>query len=163
MAITSSFHPDPQTHIEPVRYGRGSNAMGLLQSVLVDGGPHRRPALAGRHASGSPRRPPGCCRCGDWSRADGDRAGDAVAGQLADHPLAAGAAGPAGGWSPARATARRTRPGSRPATQAARLLAEEIGGTPGGSLTEPFDIPMTAHILGGAVIGASPADGVIDP
>jgi cholesterol oxidase len=47
--------------------------------------------------------------------------------------------------------------------QAARLLAEEIGGIPGGSLTEPFDIPMTAHILGGAVIGATPADGVIDP
>ena len=41
VAITSSFHPDPQTHIEPVRYGRGSNAMGLLQSLLVDGGPHR--------------------------------------------------------------------------------------------------------------------------
>ena len=30
-------------------------------------------------------------------------------------------------------------------------------------MTEPFNIPMTAHILGGAAIGASPADGVIDP
>src|SRR5208283_4285170 len=29
-AITSSFYPDRQTHIEPVRYGHGSNAMGLL-------------------------------------------------------------------------------------------------------------------------------------
>ncbi|MEP6815164.1 MAG: GMC family oxidoreductase N-terminal domain-containing protein, partial [Marmoricola sp.] len=27
VAITSSFHPDEHTHIEPVRYGKGSNAM----------------------------------------------------------------------------------------------------------------------------------------
>ena len=38
VAITSSFHPDEHTHIEPVRYGQGSNAMGLLQTVLTDGG-----------------------------------------------------------------------------------------------------------------------------
>src|SRR5699024_5864133 len=38
VAITSSIHPDPTTHIEPVRYPPGSNAMGLLTTVLVDGG-----------------------------------------------------------------------------------------------------------------------------
>src|SRR5262249_29282649 len=38
VAITSSFHPDEHTHIEPVRYGRGSNVMGLLQTVMTDGG-----------------------------------------------------------------------------------------------------------------------------
>ena len=37
VAITSSFHPDEDTHIEPVRYGKGSNAMSLLQTVLTDG------------------------------------------------------------------------------------------------------------------------------
>ena len=36
VAITSSFHPDEVTHVEPVRYGKGSNAMSLLQSVLTD-------------------------------------------------------------------------------------------------------------------------------
>jgi cholesterol oxidase len=41
VAITSSFHPDSRTHIEPVRYGRGSNSMGVLQSALTDGGPGR--------------------------------------------------------------------------------------------------------------------------
>ena len=30
VAISSSFHPDPQTHVENCRYGRGSGAMGLL-------------------------------------------------------------------------------------------------------------------------------------
>jgi cholesterol oxidase len=38
VAITSSFHPDPVAHIEPVRYGRGSNAMGLITTLMTDGG-----------------------------------------------------------------------------------------------------------------------------
>ena len=37
VAITSSFFPDARTHIEPVRYGKGSNLMGLLATVLTDG------------------------------------------------------------------------------------------------------------------------------
>ncbi len=37
VAITSSFHPDDNTHIEPVRYGKGSNVMSLMQTVLTDG------------------------------------------------------------------------------------------------------------------------------
>ena len=37
VAITSSWHPDDVTHIEPVRYGKGSNAMSLMQTVLTDG------------------------------------------------------------------------------------------------------------------------------
>ena len=35
VAITSSIHPDAHTHIEPVRYGKGSNAMGLLTTMQV--------------------------------------------------------------------------------------------------------------------------------
>ncbi|WP_422736897.1 FAD-dependent oxidoreductase [Micromonospora sp. WMMD729] len=160
VAITSSFHPDPQTHIEPVRYGRGSNAMGLLQSLLVDGGPHRvrrwlgsiirQPVLAARMLT-----------VRGWS----ERTVIALVMQSVDNSLTTRwrrgpwgrrlVAGPGHGtpsptWIPAGNTATR-------------LLAEEIGGTPGGSLTEPFDIPVTAHILGGAVIGATPADGVVDP
>src|SRR5690606_23151966 len=46
--------------------------------------------------------------------------------------------------------------------RAVRLLAEQLGGVPGGSISEVFGAPMTAHILGGAVIGASPQEGVID-
>jgi cholesterol oxidase len=36
-AITSSFFPDENTHVEPVRYGKGSNFMGLLQTIMTDG------------------------------------------------------------------------------------------------------------------------------
>ena len=38
LAITCSFHPDERTHIEPVRYGKGSNLMMLLTTVMTDGG-----------------------------------------------------------------------------------------------------------------------------
>ncbi|RLV53414.1 cholesterol oxidase, partial [Aeromicrobium phragmitis] len=36
LAITSSFHPDEHTHVEPVRYGPGSGLIGLLNAHLVD-------------------------------------------------------------------------------------------------------------------------------
>jgi cholesterol oxidase len=44
-------------------------------------------------------------------------------------------------------------------------LAEATGlrAFPGGSLGEIADVPMTAHFLGGVVIGADQSHGVIDP
>src|SRR6266545_3535674 len=81
-------------------------------------------------------------------------------------------AGTAGAGSPRRrATARPTRAGSPSISSASsrtarlpavRLLAEEIDGVPGGSWTDVFNVPVTAHILGGAVIGSTPEHGVID-
>jgi hypothetical protein len=41
-AITSSFFPDDHTHVEPVRYGKGSNLMGLTTN-----GDDRRPCCEG--------------------------------------------------------------------------------------------------------------------
>ncbi len=38
IAIGSSFEPNAETRIEPVRYGRGSSFMGLFSTILVDGG-----------------------------------------------------------------------------------------------------------------------------
>ena len=95
VAITSSFHPDPQTHVEPVRYGRGSNLMGLLGTVLTDGVPGT-PAMEGVAARGG--RPTGG-RAALAGRAPvvgagGDRAGHAVGGQLAHGQWGADPAGP---------------------------------------------------------------------
>ncbi|MFI5491314.1 GMC oxidoreductase [Actinoplanes sp. NPDC051859] len=159
VAITSSFHPDEVTHIEPVRYGQGSNAMGMLTTLLVDGGgkvprPMRFLGQALRHPvmllrSLSNRR---------WS----DRTIIALVMQTLDNSL----------------TVRRTRrgrlttgPGHGPANptwvpvghDAVRRMAKEIGGQPGGALGDVFDIPMTAHILGGATISESVQTGVVDP
>jgi cholesterol oxidase len=51
-----------------------------------------------------------------------------------------------------------------PAAEAvARWFAERTGGIAQGGLTESIlNIPTTAHILGGAVIGADPEHGVVD-
>lgn len=158
VAITSSFHPAAGTHIEPVRYGPGSNAMGLLSTILVDGGgrlprPLRFLWQAIRHPvvlahSVSVRR---------WS----ERTIIALVMQTADNSL----------------TVRRTRRGRLTTTpghgapnptwipvghEAARRIADRIGGHPGGTVGDVFDIPLTAHILGGATIGESPGHGVID-
>ena len=59
IAIGSSFHPSAETHIEPVRYPKGSSMMGLFSTILVDGGgrlprPLRWLGTAARH----PRRVP---------------------------------------------------------------------------------------------------------
>ncbi|MFG2057706.1 FAD-dependent oxidoreductase [Micromonospora sp. NPDC048930] len=160
VAITSSFHPDPQTHIEPVRYGKGSNAMGLLQSLLVDGGPHRV-----RRWLGSIVRQPGLAArmlsVRNWS----ERTVIALVMQSVDNSLTTRLRrGPFGRRLVSGPGHGTPNPTWIPAgNQAVRLLAEEIDGTPGGAVTEPFNIPMTAHILGGAVIGDSPERGVIDP
>ena len=59
VAITSSFHPDHDTHVEPVRYGKGFNTMAMMQTVLTDGDdpPARRPGSR-----------PGCASCGRSAR-----------------------------------------------------------------------------------------------
>jgi cholesterol oxidase len=46
---------------------------------------------------------------------------------------------------------------------AVRRIATRIKGFPGGGWNDVFNIPMTAHFLGGAPIGDSAAAGVIDP
>jgi cholesterol oxidase len=55
--------------------------------------------------------------------------------------------------------------GQRAVTQIARRLAQRTGlpAFAGSSLGEVLDVPMTAHFLGGAVIGADPGQGVVDP
>ena len=42
-------------------------------------------------------------------------------------------------------------------------LAQNNGGFAAGNYGELFGAPITAHILGGAVIGASANEGVVDP
>jgi cholesterol oxidase len=44
-----------------------------------------------------------------------------------------------------------------------RRIADKIDGVAGGTWGELFNMPLTAHFLGGAVIGDSPDHGVIDP
>ncbi|WP_456237750.1 GMC oxidoreductase [Nocardioides sambongensis] len=49
------------------------------------------------------------------------------------------------------------------ANKAVRKMAEIMRGTPGGTIGEPFDMPLTAHFIGGCTIGDSAETGVVDP
>ena len=49
------------------------------------------------------------------------------------------------------------------ANQVVRRMAKLMNGTPGGTIGEPFNVPMTAHFIGGCAIGDSPGTGVVDP
>jgi cholesterol oxidase len=161
VAITSSFHPDAHTHIEPVRYGPGSNAMGLLQTVLTDGGPWRPLRWFGvffRH----PLKHVRLLSVRKWS----NKTVIALVMQSLDNSLNVHYRRSWTGRSKLTTTQGHGEPNPSwiPAgNEAVRLLAEEIGGMPGGSWGEVFNIPITAHILGGAAIGASAESGVVDP
>ncbi|MCD2193197.1 GMC family oxidoreductase [Actinomycetospora endophytica] len=157
VAITSSWHPDADTHIEPCRYGHGSNAMGLLTTLMTDGG-GKVPRLV-KLLGAMVRHPRTLARSLDkrrWS----ERTVIALVMQSLDNSITVrrrfgrlvsrqGHGTPNPTWIPAaNATTRR--------------MAELIDGDPGGTWGEAVDVPMTAHFIGGCAIGASAETGVID-
>jgi len=162
VAITSSFFPDEDTHIEPVRYGRGCNEMGSLRTLLVDGdGQTPRWAKFLRRVAAHPLEAGKVINLRHWS----ERTIIALVMQSRDNSITVRAKRGRLGWG-----MRSGRGHGEPnpvwiprAHRAARLLAEEIGGTAFGTWTDLFNIPMTAHFLGGCTIGDSAATGVIDP
>ena len=164
IAITSSFHPDQDTHIEPVRYGKGSNVMSLMQTVLTDGdAPEPRWRTWLREMWAQRRNVADLYDLKHWS----ERTVIALVMQSLDNSITTytkrvpgtrkryltskqGHGVPNPTWIPA-------------GNVAVRLMARIMGGTPGGSIGEPFNRPLTAHFLGGCAIGDSPETGVIDP
>jgi cholesterol oxidase len=164
VAITSSFHPDNNTHIEPVRYGKGSNFMSLMQTVLTDGdgpGPRWRTWL---HEMWAQRRNVrDLYDLKHWS----ERTVIALVMQSLDNSITTYTK-PIPGTTRRYLTSKQGHGVPNPTwipagNLAVRLMAKVMGGTPGGSIGEPFNRPLTAHFLGGCAIGDSPATGVIDP
>ncbi|HEV2087119.1 MAG TPA: GMC family oxidoreductase [Cryptosporangiaceae bacterium] len=162
VAITSSFHPDADTHVEPVRYGKGSNFMGTMQSLLVPGdrrGP-RWLTWLGQLAA----HPVQAMRV-LWLRRWSERTVIVLVMQSLDNSLTTFTRrGLFGRKLTSRQGHGQPNPTYIPAGhEVAIRLAEKIGGMPGGAVAEAFDIPTTAHFLGGCAIGDSPETGVVDP
>jgi cholesterol oxidase len=166
-AITSSIHPTSDTHIEPVRYGKGSNAMGLLQTLMTDGTgprgtdvPRWRQLL--RQAGEDPRRILRMLNVHEWS----ERTVIALVMQHLDNSITTftkrGKLGIR--WYSSKQGHGEPNPSWIPiGNEVTRRMAAKIDGVAGGTWGELFNIPLTAHFLGGAVIGDSPERGVIDP
>ena len=167
VAITSSIHPTSDTHVEPVRYGKGSNAMGLLQTLMTDGaGPQGTDVPRWKQffqqAGSNPRKLLRLLNPRKWS----ERTMIALVMQHLDNSITT--------------YTRRTRFGFRRldskqghgepnptwipvGNEVTRRIAEKIDGVAGGTWGELFNIPLTAHYLGGAAIGDTAEHGVIDP
>jgi cholesterol oxidase len=162
VAITSSFHPEPDTHLEPVRYAAGSNLMGLLSTVLTDGG-GRTPRWV-KWVGTSLRHPVVFARSlSNWHWSERTIIG-LVMQPLDNSLVVSGRRGLFGRWHlTTRQGHGEPNPSWIPAgNDAVRRLAKHIGGHPGGSVGDLVGAPMTAHFLGGATIGADPEQGVVD-
>jgi cholesterol oxidase len=161
-AITSSFFPDEQTHVEPVRYGKGSNLMGLLQTVMTDGVSARERRRS--WISKVLRNPIALVRVlnvRQWS----ERSIVALVMQNIDSAITVRMKRGIFGW---RLTS--TNDSSKPnatyiplANEVARRIAEQNSGIPVGHIGDLVSAPFTAHFVGGCVIGEDESKGVIDP
>ena len=161
VAITSSIHPDATTHIEPVRYGKGSNAMGLLQTIATDGAASvPRWAQALRYMVRHPVRTAQLLRTYRWS----ERTVILLVMQSLDNSITTYTKK---GLFGRRYTSRQGHGEPNPTFipagyEANQLAAKHIDGIAGGTWGEVFNIPLTAHFIGGCAIGATPDEGVID-
>jgi cholesterol oxidase len=169
VAITSSFHPDKDTHIEPVRYGKGFNTMAMLQTVLTDGhpdpsapdAPKTRVRAWAKEMWAQRRNIKDLYDLKHWS----ERTVIVLVMQSLDNSITTfGRKGPFGTW---RMTSKQGHGAPNPtwipvANDAVRRIASMMGGTAGGNIGEPFGMPLTAHFIGGCAIGDSPETGVVD-
>ena len=167
VAITSSIYPDEITHIEPVRYPRGSDLIGLLAKPLTDGGPGASRPL--RFLAACFARPGDFARSllpFGWAR----RTILLLVMQVADNQLELVRRRrwywPFGRALNSRESAiagKRNQSYIPIANDMARRVAARIGGWPASSINEVlFDIPSTAHILGGACVGSDRETAVCD-
>jgi len=163
VAITSSIHPDERTHIEPVRYGKGSNAMGLLQTVATDGAsPVPRWRQAVRFMLRHPVRTAALLSTYRWS----ERTVILLVMQSLDNSITTYTR--RGRFGRRKYTSKQghgePNPAFIPAGHTAnQLTAKHIDGVAGGTWGELANIPLTAHFIGGCAIGLDAESGVIDP
>ena len=167
VAITSSIHPTSDTHVEPCRYGKGSNAMGLLQTLMTDGGgPEGTEVPRWKQLVHTARNDPrGTLRLLNprrWS----ERTMIALVMQNLDNSITTFTKRTRFGFH--RYLSKQGHGEPNPSwipvgNEVTRRIAEKIDGVAGGTWGELFNIPLTAHFLGGVVIGDSPEHGVIDP
>jgi cholesterol oxidase len=158
IAITSVLHTDEHSHLEPVRYAKGSGFFRLLMAPHVPG--EGAPVRLARVLAALVRHPIRFLRAylvDDWAKRTmillymRTLEGHLQLRRGALGLATAVAAGPA----PSAAIPE--------ATELARRVEKKIDGYAGSLLTETIlGTPTTAHILGGACMGANAEEGVID-
>ena len=161
-AITSSFYPSPDTHVEPVRYGKGSNSMGLLQTLLTDGwtSKERRRHWVKQFVA-QPSLFAKILNVHKWS----ERTVITLVMQNVDSSIKVfmkrGIFG-----KKLTSTNDSEHPNATyipAANETIKKVAENYGGIAAGTVGDLIGAPFTAHFVGGCVIGTDENSGVIDP
>lgn len=162
VAITSSFQADDHTRIEPVRYPKGSNSMGLLATILVEGGSGSQFRRFVKKVAAAPRAFLRSLSVRRWSQ----RGIVVLVMQSIDNSIRLTLRR---GWRGVKVDSvpghGEPNPRWLPVAHAAATTAAEVmEGEAAGSINESvFGFPATAHLIGGACIGSSADRGVIDP
>ncbi len=161
IAIGSGIHIDRFTHIEATRYSRGSDALGLLATMLVNG---KGLARIGKWIGSFFRHPIRFIRAG-WPFGFARQTLIFLVMQTIDATLRMRLRR-RWFWPFRRAlsTEGERIPTNIPQANAfAERAAAKFGGIPITSSSEIlFDIPMTAHCIGGCIMGRDASQGVID-
>ncbi len=164
VAISASIHPDADTHIEFCTYGKGGDFLSFLLAPLTGSGTRlTRPLML----LGQIIRHPLRFVRGRWPFGWSKRTLIVLVMQSSDNAMAFRASRR---WFGRGVTIRTEQDAEKPnptfipvANDAAEFLARHTGGIAhSGVLEAVANIPTTAHILGGAVIGADAARGVVD-
>jgi cholesterol oxidase len=164
IAITSSIYPEPDTHIENVTYGRGGDSMSFLLTLLTDAGTKLTRPL--KWLLSALRHPATFARTlwpFRWSR----RTIILLTMQTLDNHMRLRPKRSLLGLGPRLQTEEDSeKPNPRfipAANRVTELAAEKLNAVPQSGITEAvLNVPMTAHIIGGAVIGADAESGVVD-
>lgn len=161
--ISSSIHPRPDTHIEFNTFGRNADSMSFLYTLLTGDGTRLSRPL--KWLGQVLRHPVDFART-TWPKGWSERSVVYLVMQTRDNAIAFRAKRGLLG----RVSLSTEQDPEKPnptfiavANEAAEVLARKTGGIAQSGLLEALaNIPTTAHILGGAVIGRSPEDGVVD-
>jgi cholesterol oxidase len=165
VAITSSIYPDPDTHIEVVTYGKAGGVMNRLYTMMTGEGTRlTRPV---KWVAAMARHPIQTAKLVFFPRHWSQRTVILLVMQSTDSAMRLK---PKRRWFRRGVNLQTEQDPLRPnptfiqaAEDVTKWFAERIGGIPQSSITEStLNIPTTAHILGGAVVGESPESGVID-
>lgn len=165
VAITSSIHPDEDTHMEPVRYPKGSDFFGTIASVLTDGG-------------GKIPRPlkyfitlftdPIYFLKASWPFGFAKNSLILLVMQTLDNRIKL-VRKRRWIWPFERTMSSMLTEGEKTpsyipiANETARKIAKKIGGVPRSSINDVLlNAPITGHIMGGCIMGDSASEGVID-
>ena len=163
VAISASVYVDDKTHMEVVRYPKGSGLISLLAVYLTDGGGRLKRLF--NFMMNFFKHPIDFIRL-KWPFRWAERTSILLAMQTLENyiKLVPKKLGPFS-WMTSRMEKGKEIPTYIPiANEVTRRFAEKINGMPQSSINEVMlNAPVTAHILGGAPMGKTREEGVIDP